>query len=252
MRLLIKETFRKCQSDWYIKYAPTLVFASDFLAEIDLSLGNFDVSNRFHYVKPEIISSPSSTEEPLLDGSGMISGIVASNVRHPISERIRSDTVFVANPINIGGISQNYENHIFGAVITGLNGVGKSIYIKSVALAVLMAQSGLFVAAKELKISLYNKLFTRIGNNDNLFRGQSTFYREMLELDTILRNADQNTLVIADELCSGSEQMSAQAILASTIECLSLRNTSNLITTHFHGCLNLPEIGSLNMVKFYL
>ena len=114
-----------------------------------------------------------------------------------------------------------------------------------------MAQAGLFVAAEDFQISLYNKLFTRIGNNDNLFRGQSTFYREMLELDTILRNADQNTLVIADELCSGSEQLSAQAILATTIEGLSLRKTSNFITTHFHGCLDLPEIVSLDMIKFY-
>ena len=102
-----------------------------------------------------------------------------------------------------------------------------------------------------LKLSLYNQLFTRIGNNDNLFRGQSTFYREMLELDTILRNSDKNTLVIADELCSGSEQMSAQAILATTIESLSKRFTSNLITTHFHGCLSLSEITELDMVKFY-
>ena len=236
---LTREVFKTCQRDWTTTYGVALNFISDFLAVIDLSLGNFYTSNRYHYTKPEIVDI--SDKES--------SGIWAEEVRHPITERIRTDTTFVANPIRIGSLS--VDSAIYGGVITGLNGVGKSIYIKSVALAVLMAQAGLFVAAKKFRISLYNQIFTRIGNCDNLFRGQSTFYREMLELDTILRNSDKNSLVIADELCSGSEQLSAQAILSSTIETLSVRKCSNLITTHFHGCLDLPEIVNLPMVKFY-
>ncbi len=234
LKHLVKQAFQDSQLKWYTSASEEnlLHFTSDFLANIDVSLSNFQVSQQYQYVRPTILTDTTT------------SCILASEVRHPITERIRSETTFVPNPINIGQMT-------YGAVITGLNGVGKSIYIKSVAIAVLMAQAGLYVAAKTFNLGLYRQIFTRIGNNDNLFRGQSTFYKEMLELDTILRNADSQTLVIADELCSGSEQMSAQAILACTIETLTKRKTSNLITTHFHGCLNLPEIKLLAGLAFF-
>ena len=81
---------------------------------------------------------------------------------------------------------------------------------------------------------------------DNLYKGQSTFYSEMLELDYIIRTAGPKTLVIADELCSGSEQASAQAILAGTILKLSELGASFFLTTHMHKALELPEVMELS------
>ena len=229
-----KVIFNGFLEKWSNQYLKSLEELSCIISIIDLTLSNYNISNKYHYCKPNII-----------DGND--SSIIAENLRHPITERVRSDILFVPNPVHIGSLHDNK----YGAIITGLNGVGKSIYIKSVALSVIMAQAGFFVPADEFKFIIYNKLFTRIGNNDNLFRGQSTFYKEMLELDNILRHADSKTLVVADELCSGSEQSSAQAILASTIITLSDRKCTNLITTHFHNCLDYPEIKEIKNALFY-
>jgi DNA mismatch repair protein MutS len=235
LRCLTRTMFKEHQEQWFLKYSTSLSFISELIAEIDCGLSNYNISNKYHYSRPELIDME-------------ISGVKADNLRHPITERVRNDVVFVPNPVEQGSLS---DSNIFGSIITGLNGVGKSIYIKSVALSIIMAQSGLYVPADNFKLSVYNKIFTRIGNIDNLFRGQSTFYREMIELDNIIRNADKNSLVIADELCSGSEQISAQAILTSTIVELCNRQSSNLITTHFHDCLDLDDIIELKRATFY-
>ena len=235
LRNLTSSIFKKQQEEWYLTYSDTLTFVSEMIAEIDFCLSNYNISNKYHYCRPEIVENE-------------ISGLKADNLRHAITERVRNDILFVPNPVELGSLS---DNGTFGSIITGLNGVGKSIYIKSIAISIIMAQSGFYVPAENFKLSLYNKVFTRIGNIDNLFRGQSTFYREMLELDNIIRNSDKNSLVIADELCSGSEQTSAQAILTTTIIELCTRNTSNLITTHFHDCLDLQEIKDLQSAEFY-
>lgn len=232
---LISTEFSNQQKKWMDTYSIEFSKISELIAEIDISCSNFTISKKYSYIRPTIIDNKNS-------------GVVASGLRHALTERINTDILFVPNPVDIGGIS---KDNIYSAVITGLNGVGKSIYIKSIALSVIMAQSGLYVPADQYKISLYNKLYTRIGNSDNLFKGQSTFYREMLELDTILRNADTNTLVIADELCAGSESASAQAILATTIETLNNKKCSNLITTHFHDSLKLECINKLDSVQYY-
>ena len=231
----VSDMFKQLQMKWRDEYPFVFNKVSHIIAEIDLVFSSYNVNQLNSYRRPKIQFDSEN------------SSVNASKLRHPITERICNDVLFVSNPVHIGGD----ENEIHSAVITGLNGVGKSIYIKSVALSILMAQSGFYVAADEYNLNLYHKLYTRIGNNDNLIKGQSTFYREMLELDTILRNADSKTLVIADELCSGSEQASAQAILASTIETLNNRKTSCLITTHFQDCLKLEELIQLKGFQIY-
>ena len=109
-----------------------------------------------------------------------------------------------------------------------------------------MAQCGFYVPANEMIISPYHHLLTRIGNGDNILKGHSTFVCEMLELKDILERANQNTFVIADELCAGSETVSAKAILASSIMTLVQRKSSFMITTHIHGLEKLNEIKSID------
>lgn len=227
--------FIKVQQYLYQEYGETLLKISYLISELDVTLSNYIASETYHYTRPVLIENE-------------ISGIKAENLRHPLTERVKADTLFIANPLNIGSLD---TDNTYTGIITGLNGVGKSIYIKSVVMSVIMAQVGMFVPADNYQLTVYHKIFTRIGNNDNLFKGQSTFYCEMLDLSHILKNADKKTLVIADELCSGSEQYSAQAILTSTIEFLTKQHTSSFFTTHFHNCLYLPEITNLSHKKFY-
>ena len=215
-------------------YTPQIVdWSNEFLAYIDNLVASAKMATLFNYCKPNIVKKEAS-------------GIDAHQVRHSILERLNPNSIFVPNDIKIGSFSSTN-----GMLITGLNGVGKSIYIKSISIAIILAQAGYYVPATSFTYSPYQKLYTRIGNNDNLFKGQSTFYSEMLELDDILRNCDQNTFVIADELCSGSEQYSAQSILASTIVELTEKKSNFLITTHFHQALELSEITELKDIKFY-
>ena len=82
----------------------------------------------------------------------------------------------------------------------GVNAVGKSSYMKSVGLSIILAQSGCYVPAKSFKYSPFKHLFTRISNNDNIFKGQSTFAVEMSELRAILKRCNNNSLVLGDEL----------------------------------------------------
>lgn len=234
LRTLTHHKFTQLQKDWYQEHQYLMDWLAESLAKIDLAWSSYTVAQKRNYCRPQL-------------HTGNSSGIEAQDLRHPITEVVRSEIVFVPNPVKIGKTREDtHTEDKTGVVITGLNGVGKSIYIKSVALAVLMAQTGLYVAASDCHLAPYTRLFTRIGNCDNLFRGQSTFYCEMLELESILRNSDQKSLVIADELCSGSEQASAQAILAGTILKLSQLKSNFFLTTHMHRPLELSEITSLS------
>lgn len=234
---------------WYQTYLTTFNQNSEWVAELDVVKSVAKTACKYGYVRPTIMS-----------GSGP-SKIEAMDLRHPIVERVNQDILFIPNNVGLSiaapelaGAGNGNEctsspegtTLPMGVIITGLNGVGKSIYIKSVAISILMAQAGFFVPASSYKFRPYQSLLTRIGNTDNLYKGQSTFYSEMLELDYIIRTAGPNTLVIADELCSGSEYYSAQAILTKTIQELVKLGASFYLTTHFHECLELPEIQSLS------
>ena len=229
-----KHFFMKKIIEWFDQYPVVLQWTNQFLADIDNTIASAKMASLFNYCKPSISKKYSE------------SGIKATDIRHPILERLNTRNVLVSNDIDIGSLGEKN-----GMLITGLNGVGKSIYIKSIALCIVLAQAGYYVPATTFEYIPYHNLFTRIGNVDNLFKGQSTFYCEMLELDEILRNCNSKSLVIADELCSGSEQFSAQSILASTIIELKNQNSNFMLTTHFHRSLEIPEVVNLDNTEFY-
>jgi DNA mismatch repair protein MutS len=187
------------------------------IADIDISYTSALIAHTNKYCRPTI--SHSTDESP--------SFVEATELRHPISEVIHTDTKFVPNDLK----GKNDR----GIVLTGMNGAGKSVYMKSVALSIIMSQSGLYVPASTYRFTPFTQLMTRIGNGDNLLQGHSTFVCEMIQLREILSKANQSTFVIADELCAGSEAISAKAILASTITSLIERNCCFIASTHIHG-----------------
>jgi DNA mismatch repair protein MutS len=112
-----------------------------------------------------------------------------------------------------------------------------------------MAQAGLFVPCSEFNYMPYKYIFTRIIGNDNIFKGLSTFAVEMSELRTILRLGDENSLILGDELCSGTEIQSAISIFVAGIQKLHKCKSSFIFATHLHEIIDYDEISTLNSVK---
>ena len=126
-------------------------------------------------------------------------------MRHILIETLLCDETYVTNDLSL-------DSDKLGVLLYGTNAVGKSSLIKAIGIIVIMAQAGFYVPCSGFVYSPYKHIFTRILGNDNLFKGLSSFAVEMLELKTILSIADKDSLVLGDELCSGTESNSAMSI----------------------------------------
>ena len=158
-----------------------------------------------------------------------ISYIDIKNMRHPLVESSRVSYV-------------KHDIHLTkGWLVYGMNASGKSTLMKATGICILLAQAGCFVPAKEMTLAPFKAIYTRILNQDNLFAGLSSFAVEMSELRDILRNANEYTLVLGDELCSGTESISAQALVASGIQWLTAKNAKFIFATHLHDLPNIIE-----------
>jgi DNA mismatch repair protein MutS len=136
-----------------------------------------------------------------------------------------------------------------GILIFGTNAVGKTSFIRAVGIAVIMAQCGMYVPATTFTYKPYTAIFSRIIGNDNLFRGLSTFAVEMSELRVILKMADENSLVLGDELCSGTEMESALSLFSAGLVELHKKRATFLFATHFHEITRYDEIRALSRMK---
>ena len=138
-----------------------------------------------------------------------------------------------------------------GWLLYGMNASGKSSLMKAVGIAVLLAQVGCYVPAASLTLKPYKSLYTRILNQDNIHAGLSSFAVEMLELREILKHGNSYSLVLGDELCSGTESVSATALVASGILWLSQRNVSFIFATHLHGLNDIKDLQTLTSLKVW-
>ncbi len=151
------------------------------------------------------------------------------NGRHPVVETSLGSDRFVPNDTHL-----NEESRVM--IITGPNMAGKSTYMRQVALIVLLAQIGSFVPADEADISLTDRIFTRIGANDDLYGGRSTFMVEMDEMSVILKNATEKSLVILDEVGRGTSTFDGLSIAWAAVEHLAGEKCKarTLFATHYH------------------
>lgn len=208
-----------------LDFIDALYTISKFVGEIDVLQNRVYIAKKYNYCKPEIVDSDKSF-------------INAKDVRHCLIEHIQTEEGYVPNDVIIG--NENPSMLIFGT-----NAVGKTCYMKSIGISQIMAQAGLYVPAKSYIYSPYTTIFTRILNNDNMFKGLSTFTLEMSEMSNILKYSDKNSLVLGDELCSGTELRSALCIFISGITHLHNIDSSFIFTTHFHELLDYSEIKEL-------
>jgi DNA mismatch repair ATPase MutS len=192
-----------------------------------------------------------------------------TGIRHPLIEHIQTNELYVTNDLNIGGAAPRppYNKSLggnaplpptasgiadgiaSGILLFGTNAVGKTSFIKSVGIALIMAQAGLYVPCTTFTYRPYSYIFTRILGNDNLFKGLSTFAAEMSELRTILLQANENSLVLGDELCSGTESDSALSIFTAGLEHLHEKKSTFLFATHFHEIVKFDEIKALTRLQ---
>ena len=224
-------------------YQDELTNISDFITYVDLVYAKSFIADKYNYCKPEIVMNES--------GKSFIS---AEDLRHCLIEKIQQTELYVANDITIGIGSEkrnkelDYKTELDGILLYGTNAVGKTSFIRALGISVVMAQAGLYVPASKFQYRPYKYIFTRILGNDNIFKGLSTFAVEMSELRTILRLADKNSLVLGDELCSGTESISAVSIFVAGVQALTKVGCSFIFATHLHEIIEYDEIVSLHNV----
>lgn len=170
---------------------------------------------------------------PVIDAED---GIVIKDGRHPVVERMPLPDGFVPNDVSL----DLEGNRIL--VITGPNMAGKSTYIRQIALIVILAQMGSFVPAEAAHIGIVDRIFTRIGAADSLYRGQSTFMIEMNEVANILKNATRRSLIILDEVGRGTSTFDGLSIAWATAEYIHDEKhigARTLFATHYHHLTDL-------------
>ena len=162
--------------------------------------------------------------------------ISISEGRHPVVERLMEKGSFIPNDTEL----DRNRNQIL--IITGPNMAGKSTYLRQVALIVIMAQIGSFIPAKEAKIGIVDKIFTRIGASDDISRGVSTFLAEMMETANILNNVSEKSLVILDEVGRGTSTYDGLALAWAVVEELhNNKKPRSLFATHFHELTKIED-----------
>jgi DNA mismatch repair protein MutS len=156
--------------------------------------------------------------------------------RHPVVEKILEKGSFIPNDV----LLDRDQNQIY--IITGPNMSGKSTYLRQVALITIMAQVGSYVPAKQARIGIVDKIFTRIGASDDISRGVSTFLAEMMETAKILNNISESSLVILDEVGRGTSTYDGLSLAWAIVEYLhSAKRPRTLFATHFHELTRIED-----------
>jgi DNA mismatch repair protein MutS len=189
------------------------------IAELDVFGCMATVADYGRHVRPEV---DDSCELAIVDG------------RHPVLDRILSSDQFVPNDSHLG------VDGVEVIVLTGANMAGKSTYIRQVALLALMAQVGFFVPAKQMKIGIVDRIFSRVGASDALTQGQSTFMVEMVETANILNHATHKSLLILDEVGRGTSTYDGVSIAWAVVEHIAQKlKARTLFATHYHELTRL-------------
>ncbi|MEO8539803.1 MAG: DNA mismatch repair protein MutS [bacterium] len=200
----------------------SLQAVAEAVATVDLALALGEIASERDYVRP------SFGEDCLRITGG----------RHPVVEVAVGPGRFVPNDCALDETSQV-------VVLTGPNMSGKSTFLRQVALIALMAQAGSFVPAAEAELPLFDRIFSRIGAQDDLAAGQSTFMVEMVETAQILHHATPDSLVILDEVGRGTSTFDGMAIARAVVEFLHNRKevaARTLFATHYHELTSLADV----------
>jgi DNA mismatch repair protein MutS len=212
-------------------FGEQVIQSSVAIAEIDVFLSLAEVAVKNNYVKPELNESDT---------------INIKEGRHPVVEKSIIENGFVSNDTYLS----NEDTQVI--ILTGPNMSGKSTYLKQVALIVLLAQIGSYIPAASASIGIVDRIFTRIGAQEDLAAGQSTFMVEMVETANILNNATSKSLIILDEVGRGTSTYDGLSIAWAVVEFIHNQprlRAKTLFATHYHELVELAQV--LPHVKNY-
>ena len=217
--------FQKIRQDIAAE-GPRIQSMARIIGEIDALFSFAEIAHRTNYCRPVIHSD---------------STLKLVNGRHPLVEQIDPLNQFIPNDTLLDAT----DNQIM--IITGPNMAGKSTFLRQVALITLMAQIGSFVPADEAQIGIVDRIFSRVGAQDHLLKGQSTFMVEMNEAANILNNATARSLIILDEIGRGTSTFDGISIAWSIVEYLHALNKElggpkTLFATHYHELTELALV----------
>lgn len=212
----IKELYVNYLDNTYKKYSSLFIYLNQLVADIDVTVSNCFCSYKYSYTKP--IINTESNDIKIIEG------------RHPIVEKI-NDNKFISNDLILDSTNN-------GMLIYGVNSSGKSIFLKQTGLIVLLAQSGMFVPCKNMIYKPFKKIISKILNRDNITKGKSTFILELENVRNMLTKSDKDTLILSDELCSGTEMYSAISLVSSCINELKNKYSKFIFSSHFHDIVN--------------
>ena len=252
---LNKLVFKEKLIEFENKFSKLLEDLVTFIAEIDVTVSNIKTAKKYNFVCPQIVKT--KDEENFIE---------LIELRHPIIEAGEDKGVYVPNDIILGELSlakeelkhnvilkhsnptNMYDNKMHGVLLYGINSSGKSSLMKSVGIAVILAQSGFYVPCQSMRFSIFDAIYTRISGSDNIAKGLSSFAVEMLELKNIFNRATKKSLILGDEISHSTETMSGVSIVASAILKLSKLQALFVFATHLHQLPELEEIEHLKNV----
>ena len=205
-------------------YTERILKTARAIANIDAFASLAEVASRYGYVRP------------ILDDGD---SVAIRQGRHPVVERMLPTGDFVANDTALSGSGEQL------ILLTGPNMAGKSTYIRQVAVIVLMAQIGSFVPAESATVGVCDRIFTRVGLQDDLAMGQSTFMVEMVETAAILNHATPRSLIVLDEIGRGTSTYDGLALARAVAEHIHNNprlGCKTLFATHYHELTQLAEV----------
>ena len=213
------ELFKQLTSE-IKEYIDSLYKLANRIANLDIVSNFSHIATKNSYVKPEI------SEEDILEIKGG---------RHPIVETLIASGTYVKNDIVLDD-----KNNLI--ILTGPNMSGKSTYMKQVALNIIMAHIGSYVAADYAKIPIVDKIFTRVGASDDLLTGQSTFMLEMTEVASILNSATNKSFIVLDEIGRGTSTYDGISIATAITEYIhNVIGAKTIFATHYHELTELEK-----------
>jgi DNA mismatch repair protein MutS len=206
---LLWDSVRAIHSQW-----------TEWLGSIDVTFALASAALEYKWTKPSLGDS-----------------LEVKGLRHPLLELASTRAEYVKHSVSLGS-----SDEPSGMLLYGVNASGKSSLMKALGISVLLAQAGSFVPADSFTLRPYDAAFSRIWSHDNVWAGLSSFAVEVGELRDILQLATERSLVLGDEVCSGTESISATALVASTLEHLDGLGAHFIFATHLHDLLKVPGL----------
>jgi DNA mismatch repair protein MutS len=228
---IIVETYLMSLSELEVKWLDHLENLTSYISKIDVLQCKTYLAKEYNYCRPTI------------DNNAEKSFVDAKDIRHCLIEHLQQNELYVTNDVMLGKVTGPN-----GFMLYGTNAVGKTSLIRAVGVSIVIAQAGMFVPCSSFTYKPYTAIYSRILGNDNIFKGLSTFAVEMSELRIILKMADKNSLILGDELCSGTETQSALSIFVAGLMKLDDKRSSFIFATHFHEIVRFKQIQSLKSV----